>query len=112
MKHFLCMIATRRRIVPIYHTSADLLKRWIMSCRIELIKNPLEEKALFVGERGEGINVRVVRTMLGRLGQRLDIAKNPSPHRLRHSYATPSSRKWRRSACDSGAFRTCKYLDY
>lgn len=78
----------KERIVPIHHTCAQLLKTWMTSFRLDLVKNPLEEKALFVGERGERIHVRVVRTMLSSLGKSLAIAKNPSPHRLRHSYAT------------------------
>lgn len=78
----------KERIVPIHQTCANLLKQWITTYRLELVKNPLDEKALFIGERGERIHVRVVRAMLGVLGKNLSIAKNPSPHRLRHSYAT------------------------
>jgi integrase/recombinase XerC len=77
----------KERIVPIHQTCADLLKTWITVYRMDLLKDPLE-KALFVGERGERLHVRVVRLILSRLGHELHINKNLSPHRLRHSYAT------------------------
>lgn len=78
----------KERIVPMHQTCADLLKLWITRYRMDLLKNPLEEKALFVGERGERLHVRMVRYILSRLGRELNINKNLSPHRLRHSYAT------------------------
>lgn len=78
----------KERIVPIHHACAELLKLWIAVHRINLVKDPISEKALFVGERGERIHARVVRATLSRLGRELDIKRPLHPHRLRHAYAT------------------------
>jgi integrase/recombinase XerC len=77
----------KERIIPIHRVCAQVLKIWITKYRQELVKNPLLEKALFIGDRGERIHVRVIRAILYRLGCRLDI-KTLHPHRFRHAYAT------------------------
>lgn len=77
----------KERIVPMHQLCIALLKRWISLFRPHLVKN-IYNPALFVGERGERIHVRVVRSILSRLGHELDIAKSLHPHRLRHAYAT------------------------
>jgi integrase/recombinase XerC len=76
----------KERIVPIHNLCAQLLKTWLLM-RGSFLKNP-NEQALFVGERGERINVRVVRVILSRLGKSLGVNKNLHPHRLRHAYAS------------------------
>lgn len=78
----------KERIVPIHQACAELLKVWLIKYRPELANDPLEDKALFVGERGERIHARVVRATLSRLGRCLGINRPLHPHRLRHAYAT------------------------
>jgi integrase/recombinase XerC len=78
----------KERIVPIHETCAKSLEQWINSFRPLLIKDILNEKALFVGERGERIHARVIRSILRALGQRMDLSHSLHPHRLRHAYAT------------------------
>lgn len=78
----------KERIVPIHQTCADLLLRWVSTYRLELMRNPLEDKALFIGNRGERIHARTVRGILSRLGVQLSINHSLHPHRLRHAYAT------------------------
>lgn len=77
----------KERIVPIHTTCAKMLEQWINIYR-PLIIDSTDEKALFVGERGERIHPRVIRFVLSALGRRMDIKPNLHPHRLRHSYAT------------------------
>jgi integrase/recombinase XerC len=77
----------KERIVPIHHKCQELICLYIQSYRLELLKNS-EEKALFIGARGERIHVRVVRYILAQRGVMLDINKRLHPHRLRHAYAT------------------------
>lgn len=78
----------KERIVPIHKDCADLLATWITEHRINFVKNPLTDKALFVGQRGDRINPRVVRAIMSKLGTQLNINRPLHPHRLRHAYAT------------------------
>jgi len=78
----------KERIIPIHRTCQKLLKDWIGNYRLDLVKNSIEEEALFIGERGERIHARVIRFMLAKRGRELDINKSLHPHRLRHAYAT------------------------
>lgn len=78
----------KERIVPIHRTCQQLLKDWINNYRLDLVKQSVQEEALFVGEHGQRIHPRVIRFMLTKRGVDLDINKNLHPHRLRHSYAT------------------------
>lgn len=77
----------KERIVPIHHKGAELMRVWITQKRAQFLKNP-DEKALFLGERGERIHPRVVRKALSLLGEELNINRRLHPHRLRHAYAT------------------------
>jgi integrase/recombinase XerC len=78
----------KERIVPIHHACQKLLKLWLENYRSDLVKDSMHEKALFVGDRGERIHVRVVRFILAKRGAELAFNKRMHPHRLRHSYAT------------------------
>lgn len=78
----------KERIVPIHQRCALLLSKWIKEYRVYFLKKNSEEKALFLGERGERINPRVVRFMLSNLGKELSINNSLHPHRLRHAFAT------------------------
>lgn len=78
----------KERIVPIHQACAALLKVWISSFRLDLVKDAQKEQALFVGERGQRIHARVIRARLTQMGQELNITRRLHPHRLRHSYAT------------------------
>lgn len=78
----------KERVVPIHQACADLLLVWINEHRDDFVSDALNEKALFLGERGVRIHARVVRAMLAKLGVDLDINHSLHPHRLRHAYAT------------------------
>ncbi len=54
-----------------------LLKKWGVDC-----------DALFLGERGTELTDRRVRQVLKDLGLRAGLARAPTPHTLRHSFAT------------------------
>lgn len=75
----------KERIVPIHKACVRMLEKWL-SRRPELLVEP--ENALFLGNRGGRIHPRIVRLMLSRLGDKLNVARRLHPHRLRHSYAT------------------------
>jgi integrase/recombinase XerC len=78
----------KQRVVPIHQACAELMQLWLNTGRMTLLKDPINEKALFVGERGERVHARVVRHMLAKLGHELSINQSLHPHRLRHAYAT------------------------
>lgn len=77
----------KERIVPIHHKGAAMLALWLTTVRPQFLKSQ-EEKALFIGKRGERIHPRVVRKALSVLGERLNVNRRLHPHRLRHAYAT------------------------
>jgi len=77
----------KERIVPIHQICSDLLKKWLTGFRLDFQKDA-NERALFLGERGERIHPRVVRKQLALLGQKLQVVRRLHPHRLRHAYAT------------------------
>lgn len=77
----------KERVVPIHTKGAVLIASWIENYRSQLLHNA-DEKALFLGQRGERIHVRVVRKSLSVLGERLGVGRGLHPHRLRHAYAT------------------------
>lgn len=77
----------KERIVPIHHACAHRLVRYITRYRNDFLKDH-ESKALFLGERGHRIHVRVIRAVLSKLGHELNMKTSMHPHRFRHSYAT------------------------
>lgn len=77
----------KERIIPVHHQCALLLVLYINNIRPKILKNT-QEKALFLGKRGERINPRVVRRTLAILGEQFNINHKLHPHRLRHAYAT------------------------
>lgn len=78
----------KERIVPIHERCATMLNNWVSIYRNELLVDHKEQKALFIGERGNRIHPRVIRQILQGIGEKLDIGTRLHPHRLRHSYAT------------------------
>jgi integrase/recombinase XerC len=77
----------KERIVPFHQICHDLLLNWIENHRGHYLKN-LDEKAIFLGERGERIHPRVVRASFKRIGVNLNINQSLHPHRLRHAFAS------------------------
>lgn len=77
----------KERIVPIHQSCSEMLADWLKHFRPDLVRN-VDERAVFLGERGDRIHPRVVRCELKKLGLALDINKSLHPHRLRHAYAT------------------------
>jgi integrase/recombinase XerC len=76
---------SKRRIVPVGSTACAALARWA-SLR-SLLARP-DETALFVGQRGARISVRVIEERLARRAERCGIGQRVHPHMLRHSFAS------------------------
>ncbi|HOB08397.1 MAG TPA: tyrosine recombinase XerC [Limnochordia bacterium] len=76
----------KERIVPIGEYAADALRIYLAQARPRLCKP--DETALFVNHRGERLSQRGVQYLLDKRIQQCAIAKQVSPHSLRHSFAT------------------------
>lgn len=66
----------------------DALRRWLPERRRRLRATGTDERALFLGERVTRITDRRIRQILRALAVRAGLARLPSPHTLRHSFAT------------------------
>ncbi|HKO86915.1 MAG TPA: tyrosine recombinase XerC [Burkholderiales bacterium] len=75
----------KTRTVPVGHKAVEALSAW-HGVRAELARP--EEKALFVGSRGERISPSVLRRRLQQLAQRQGLTQSVHPHMLRHSFAS------------------------
>jgi integrase/recombinase XerC len=75
----------RERIVPIGRLAIQALKEWLKS-RGNLAA--ADEKALFVGRRGQRLSNRSVQLRLRAWANRYGINEGVHPHMLRHSFAS------------------------
>ena len=76
----------KERIVPIGEYAVEALSAYLKDGRPQLAKP--DETALFVNYRGERLSQRGVQYLLDKHIEKTAIAKNISPHSLRHSFAT------------------------
>ena len=76
---------SKTRIVPVGRHAVQALHDWL-AVRPQLASG--DERALFVGVRGERISPRVVQAQLKRWGVRQGIGHKVHPHLLRHSFAS------------------------
>ncbi len=77
----------KERTVPYGQPASRAVEVWLLSGRPKL-STPQSGSALFLGQRGNRIDQRQVRTVVGRLFQALGDTSATSPHALRHSAAT------------------------
>lgn len=75
----------KTRIVPVGRHAVQALHDWL-AVRLQLAGG--DERALFVGVRGERISPRVVQAQLKHWGVRQGIGHKVHPHLLRHSFAS------------------------
>lgn len=76
---------SKTRSVPVGRKAITALKNWL-GVRVQLALP--EEKALFVGARGERIAPGVLRRRLERWAQKRGLTQHVHPHMLRHSFAS------------------------
>lgn len=82
-----CKNGTKQRAVPIGGISIKALKEYIEEARPILIKNE-EEKALFVNINGKRLTRQGFWKIVKYYKEQAHIAKDITPHVLRHSFAT------------------------
>jgi len=77
----------KERLVPVGSKAKEALAHYIKK-REELLAGKIEQKALFLNNRGGRLSSRSVSRILKKHLQRCKIGRPLSPHGLRHSFAT------------------------
>lgn len=81
----------KERVVPLGSQAIAALDRYLPVGRDRLLAGRAgggTEKALFLSRLGRRISTRSVRNIVQRYSEGLDAARRPSPHTIRHSFAT------------------------
>lgn len=77
----------KERMVPFGNPARRALERWVQEARVALV-GPTTGAALFLGQRGARIDVRVVRRAVDDALAGLGTTSARGPHALRHTAAT------------------------
>ncbi|XDD53181.1 site-specific tyrosine recombinase XerD [Leptospira sp. WS4.C2] len=77
----------RQRLVPFGEKSLEILKKYLVESRTEILKKRTCE-FVFVSKKGSYINRKSVWRLLNHYIKRTKIKKKVTPHTLRHSFAT------------------------
>ncbi|WP_120004731.1 tyrosine recombinase XerC [Nesterenkonia muleiensis] len=77
----------KERMVPFGNPARRALERWVQQSRAALV-GPTSGVALFLGQRGSRIDVRVVRRVVDEALSALGTTSARGPHALRHTAAT------------------------
>ncbi|MBN2855157.1 MAG: site-specific tyrosine recombinase XerD [Halothiobacillaceae bacterium] len=77
----------KERLVPVGDEAVDWLARYARTARPQLLGRR-ESNALFVTERGEGMTRQAFWYRIKQQAQTAGLARLPSPHTLRHAFAT------------------------
>lgn len=78
---------SKERIVPLGRAARDAIERYLSEARLRLLVNP-EARALFLSRSGRPLGREAIWRLVKKYAARAGIAKNISPHTLRHSFAT------------------------
>ncbi|MGI9297119.1 MAG: site-specific tyrosine recombinase XerD [Gammaproteobacteria bacterium] len=76
----------RERVVPFNETAAMLLERYLRTARPLLLRRPTD--ALFLSNRGAAMSRQMFWILVRRYARLAGIRGAPSPHTLRHAFAT------------------------
>lgn len=79
---------SKERVVPVGSYAREALSAYQVRGRPDLVSRGRGTAALFLNARGGRLSRQSAWTVLRRAAQRAGIAKEISPHTLRHSYAT------------------------
>lgn len=79
---------SKERIVPFGEPAADAIAAYLAEGRPRLRREDRDGEALFLNRRGNRMGQRDVRTLVTRYASGAAPGSRPSPHTLRHSYAT------------------------
>lgn len=74
------------RIVPFNETAAEMLEHYMKTARPRLLRRPAD--ALFLSNRGAAMSRQMFWLLVKRYAARAGLRFAPSPHALRHAFAT------------------------
>jgi integrase/recombinase XerC len=77
----------KTRIVPLGSHAISALKKWL-GLRATVLKNNLQEKAVFIGKQGKRISARNIQYRLKDWSIKQGVNTTVHPHMLRHSFAS------------------------
>ena len=78
----------KRRLVPVGEVALDHVARYLRDVRPRATRGAQDEKALFVSPRGGHYSREYFWRIVRRYAVAAGIVPLPSPHKLRHSFAT------------------------
>jgi integrase/recombinase XerD len=78
----------KERLVPIGSSAIKYIKIYIENVRVHLTVKPGFEDIVFLNRRGRKLTRVMIFTIIKELARKAAIAKNISPHTVRHSFAT------------------------
>lgn len=78
----------KQRIVPIGEVAIEVLSNYLQQVRPQLDKGRALSDCVFLNRSGKGLTRQGFWKMIKRRAQQAGIAKNVTPHTLRHSFAT------------------------
>jgi len=78
----------KERVLPVYDRALEVIDDYVTKGRPILVKNDLEEQALFLNRRGKRLTRQGLWLIIKRYVDDLDIEGSVTPHTLRHSFAT------------------------
>ena len=79
---------SKERVVPVGSYAREAVSAYLVRGRLELVRRGRGTPALFLNARGSRLSRQSAWTVLRRAASRAGIAKEISPHTLRHSFAT------------------------
>jgi integrase/recombinase XerC len=74
----------RERMVPVLPVTQAAIARYLDLCPYQLDR----DQPMFRGAKGGPLDDRIIRRVMERLRERLDLPETATPHALRHSFAT------------------------
>lgn len=77
----------KERVVPLGRSAIKAIRRYLKTVRPKLLKYPQEQK-MFLSTRGRQLSRQALFLLLRHYARRAKLARLPSPHVLRHSFAT------------------------
>jgi integrase/recombinase XerD len=78
----------KERIVPVGKQAVDWLRRYIEEARAKFGRNDHARAEVFLSSRGTALSPKTIWLTIKKYARHAGIAKNVTPHTLRHSFAT------------------------